>query len=228
MISEVDRIAHVLCGTVQTALLNLQALAVTMEHDAAAQESIGLIRDEMLRGGRMLVAAFDVLSIELGEMQRVNLRTLVRRALETHGVDHVVVAPGVWPEVRVDERLLALAIAHLARNARAATPPDTRGPEIRARARRDGEVEIVVRDWGRGFDGVKPPGRAFGSARQDHAATGLLTTERIARLHGGRLSFASSRRGTEVRLSIPETTQPRRPVPARAQPRRPLPTHRAS
>ena len=209
MTSEVDRIAHVLCGSLQTALLNLQALALTMDRDPAAQEAIASIRAELLRGARMLVGAFDVLSIELGEIRRVNLRLLVTRALAAHGIDHVMVAPGKWPDVSVDERLVALAVAHLARNASAATPPDTRRPEISVRAQGAGRVEILVRDWGRGFEGGKPPGRAFRSSRGDHAATGLLSAERIARLHGGGLSFASSPRGTQVRLSLPAEAQTR-------------------
>ena len=202
MDSEVYRMSHVLRGSLQGALLNLQALAVTLDTDTAAEETIGVVREELLRGSRMLLAAFEIMSLELGPVTRINLEALVRRALDEHGVDRVVVVPGAWPEVTGDARLLALAVAHLARNAREATLPRKRAPEIRG-DERDGSVEVTIRDWGRGFGAEKPPGRAFGSSRADHAATGLLTAERIARLHGGRLSFESLSRGTEVRLSLP-------------------------
>ena len=211
---EIDRIAHVLSGSMQGALLNLQALAVSLEGDAAAQESIGLIRDELVRGARMLHAAFEILSLELGDLTTTNLRNLVTRALEAQAIERVVTAAGPWPDVTADERLLGLAIGHLARNASAATPRGTRAPEIRACSNSDGGVDVVVRDWGAGFGAVNPGGRAFTSRRPEHAGAGLLTAERIARLHGGRLSFESSRRGTAVRLSLPPSSGARpHPVP---------------
>jgi two-component system, NtrC family, sensor histidine kinase HydH len=200
---EIDRISHVLSGSLQGALLNLQSLAVTLEQDAALQESIALIRAELLRGARMLHAAFEILSLELGDITTVNLRALVTRALKAHGVERIVAAAGAWPDVTGDERLLGLAIAHLARNASAATPRGRRRPEIRVSASRDGGVVVVVHDWGGGFGPVNPRGRAFTSGRPEHVATGLLTAERVARLHGGCLSVDSSSRGTAVRLSLP-------------------------
>jgi signal transduction histidine kinase len=202
--SEIDRISHVLAGSLQGALLNLQALAVTLERDAVVQESIGRVREDLLHGARMLQAAFEILALEIGKITTVNLRALVTRTLQAHGLPHIVAAAGAWPEVTGDEELLGLAIAHLARNASTATPRGTRAAEIRAVAsRRRGDVDVIVRDWGGGFGAVNPRGRAFTSRRPDHVATGLLAVARIARLHGGRLSFARSSGRTEVRLSLP-------------------------
>jgi len=202
MDSEIVRMSHVLRGSLQTTLLNVQSLAVTLHGDAEAQESIRIIREELLGAGRMLLAAFEVCSLELGEVTRTNLRMLVTRALHEADVEGVVVAPGPWPDVVADERLLGLAIAHLARNARAATPPGKRPPQIHAASTRS-RTAVVVRDWGRGFGPVEPPGCAFSSSRPGHVATGLLTVERIARLHRGTLSFETSRRGTTVTLALP-------------------------
>jgi signal transduction histidine kinase len=201
---EIDRMSHVLQSSLQSALLNLQCLAETPAAAAVLQERelIELIRDELMRGSRLLVAAFDVLSLEINEVTPINLGTLVRRALEAHGIHPVVVAKGAWPIVIVDPRLLSLAIAHLARNAREATPTRRRPPEIAPEVRADGGVDVIVRDWGGGLGALKPPGRAFSSTRPDHVATGLLSVERIARLHGGALSMRSSRRGTRARLSL--------------------------
>lgn len=200
---EIARMSHVLHGSLQSALLNLQCLAETVTAIPQEQELIELIRDELMRGSRLLAAAFDVLSLEISEMTTVNLGTLVRRALAAHGIHRVVVAKGTWPVVSVDPRLLSLAIAHLARNAREATSTDRRPPEIAPEVRTDGGADVVVRDWGAGLGALKPPGRAFTSTRPDHVAIGLLSVERIARLHGGALSITSSRRGTRARLSLP-------------------------
>jgi len=202
MDSEIARMSHVLRGGLQTTLLNVQSLAVTLDGDAETQESIRIIREELLGAGRMLLAAFEVCSLELGDVTRTNLRTLVTAALHDADVDGVILSPGPWPDVVADERLLGLAIAHLARNARAASLPGKRPPEIHAASAR-GRTVVVVRDWGRGFGSVEPPGRAFSSSRPGHVATGLLTVERIARLHRGTLSFETSSRGTTVTLALP-------------------------
>jgi signal transduction histidine kinase len=202
MESEIARMSHVLRGSLQTTLLNVQSLAVTLD-DAETQESIRIVREELLRAGQMLLAAFEVCSLELGEVTRTNLKTLVTRALHEGDVEGVVVSPGPWPDVVGDVRLLGLAIAELARNARAATPPGKRPPEIHAASTRGGRIVALVRDWGRGFGSVEPPGRAFSSSRPGHTATGLLTVERIARLHRGSLSFETSSRGTTVSLALP-------------------------
>ena len=201
---EVDRMSHVLQGSLQSALLNLQCLAETLAVTAipAERELIELIRDELLRGSRLLVAAFDVLSLEINEVTTINLGALVRRALAAHGIRGVVVAKAAWPVAIVDPQLLSLAIAHLARNAREATSTRQRPPEITPAVRADGGVDVIVRDWGGGLGALKSPPRAFRSTRPDHIATGLLTAERIARLHGGTLSITSSRRGTRARLSL--------------------------
>jgi signal transduction histidine kinase len=202
MESEIARMSHVLRGSLQTTLLNVQSLAVTLDGDAETQASIRLIREELLRAGQMLLAAFEVCSLELGDITRTNLKTLVTRALHEGDVEGVVVSPGPWPDVVGDVRLLGLAIAELARNARAATPLGQRPPEIHAASTRGGRIVALVRDWGRGF-GSEPPGRAFGSSRPGHTATGLLAVERIARLHRGSLSFETSSRGTTVSLALP-------------------------
>ncbi len=61
------------------------------------------------------------------------------------------------------------------------------------RVRADGGVDVVVRDWGGGLGALKPPVRAFSSARPDHIATGVLSAERIARLHAGGEFLTSAR-----------------------------------
>jgi signal transduction histidine kinase len=210
--SEIDQMSHAVQSSLQSALLNLQSLAETLGAERTSQEGelIELIRDQLMRGSRLLVSAFEVLSLELTEVKSVNLGTLVRSALEAHDIDGVIVARRAWPDVVVDRYLLPLAVAHLARNARDATSKRRRAPQIAPALRADGGVDLVVRDWGGKVGALKSPRRAFSSTRPDHVATGLLCVERIARLHGGALSIKSSRQGTHARLSLPARSSPGR------------------
>jgi signal transduction histidine kinase len=95
---------------------------------------------------------------------------------------------------------LVLAIAHLVRNALAASRAAGRThqpPRVAVDTGEPGHVTLVVRDWGTGFKHSNPKGLVR------LAGVGLLTVERVARLHGGRLSFASPGDGAEVRLTLP-------------------------
>jgi len=198
--SEIIGMSHVLRARLQSALLNLQCVAVQHQGDAATQELVGVVRQELLDESRLLVAAFEVLSVDIARVEPINLEFLVRRTLRLNRLRHVIVADIDWPEIIGDVRLLSLAIAHLVRNACEATPPGGRLPEIAAAVRPKQRIDVLVRDWGGGFD---PRSRAFSSKRSSHVATGLLTAQRIARLHGGRLSFRSSQHGTQARLALP-------------------------
>ena len=198
--SEIARMSHLLRGRLQTALLNLQCVAVQHQGDAATQELVGVVRQELLDESRLLVAAFEVLSLDIARLERVNLGFLVRQTLRVHRLRHVIVADVDWPEIIGDFELLSLAVAHLVRNAHEATPRGGRAPEIAATVRSKQWIDVLVRDWGCGFD---PRSRVFSSKRPSHVATGLLTAQRIARLHGGRLSFQSSHHGTQARLVLP-------------------------
>src|SRR5262245_1410045 len=97
MRSGIDRMSHVISGSLQTALLNLPVLAETRDQGSEAEPSIGLIRTELLRASRLLGAAFEVLSLELGPVRRLDLRALVTDALHAQGLGSIAVAPGAWP-----------------------------------------------------------------------------------------------------------------------------------
>ena len=120
--SEIARMSHMLRGRLQSAPLNLQCAAVQHQGDAATQELVGVVRQELLDESRMLVAAFEVLSRDIARLQRVNLGFLVRQALRVYRRRHVIVADLDWPEVTGDIQLLSLAVAHLVWNACEATP----------------------------------------------------------------------------------------------------------
>jgi signal transduction histidine kinase len=210
--SETDRLCHALLGLLQGVTLRLHDLAAALEESESVRDSVNQIRQEVVRGGAMVRAAFEILGLEIAEVRRTNLRLLVKRALVEHGVTGVVLAASAWPDVSGDARLLARAVAHLARNAREATPPNGRAPELRACVRADGGVDLLVRDWGHGLAPTRLPARPFRSTRPGHEGTGLLTVERVARLHGGSVIFESCEDGTLARLSLGRAVAPIRSV----------------
>jgi signal transduction histidine kinase len=181
-------------------VMHVEVLKRVLADDPDALASVSAIQQELSRLTRMLPAAFDVLSLERGQAARVSLRALVDRALVEHRLTAVQVQDGAWPEVDGDADRLVLAIAHLVRNALAASRAAGRThqpPRVAVDTGEPGHVTLVVRDWGAGFKNTNPRGLVR------LAGVGLLMVERVARLHGGRVSFASPGDGAEVRLTLP-------------------------
>jgi signal transduction histidine kinase len=197
---DLDRILHDLRGPLNSVVMHLEVLKRTLTGDPEALASLTTIQHELSRLATMLPAAFDVIALERGDVERVNLRALVQRAIDEHRLFAVEVQDGRWPDVNGDAALLVLAIAHLLRNALAATRAGGRTdhpPRVGVETDHPGSVTLVVRDWGTGLKSTNP------KVLIRLAGVGLLTVERVARLHGGRLSFASPGEGAEVRLTLP-------------------------
>jgi signal transduction histidine kinase len=197
---DLDRILHDLRGPLNSMVMHVEILKRVLAEDADALLSVSAIQQELSRMTRMLPAAFDVLALERGQVGRVNLRALVDRALVEHRLSPVEVQDGSWPDVDGDADLLVLAIAHLVRNALAATSVagrTDRPPRLAVDTGDTGLATLVVRDWGKGFKNTNPKGLVR------LAGVGLLMVERVARLHGGHVSFVSPGEGAEVRLTLP-------------------------
>ena len=197
---DLDRILHDLRGPLNSATMHLEVLKRAVADDRDALANVALIQQELSRLAAMLPKAFSVIALERGDVKRVGLRALVQRAIDEHGLSPVEVQEGAWPEVNGDADLLVLAIAHLLRNAIAAMREAGRAErparvsvEIEGRA----EVTLIVRDWGRGFKGANP------KVLIRLGGVGLITVERVARLHGGRLHLTTPGDGAEVRLTLP-------------------------
>jgi signal transduction histidine kinase len=191
---------HDLRGPLNSMTMHVEVLKRALAGDADALVSVTTIQQELSRLARMLPAAFDVLSLERGDVARVSLRALVDRAIAEHALAPVHVHDGPWPEVTVDADLLVLAVAHLLRNALAATRAAGRAdpvPRVSAETVEPGRATLIVRDWGTGFRSTNP------KVLVRLAGVGLLTVERVARLHGGRVTFVSPPDGAEVRLTLP-------------------------
>lgn len=205
---ELDRLLHDLRGPLNAAFMHVEVLKHAAPDDPVARRSLETIERELGRLGRMLPAAFDVLALEPGERARVCLRQVVQDALHAHALAGVTLAEGPWPDVVADAALLGLAVAHLVRNALTATAAAGAGrrpPHVSASAA-NGHAELTVRDWGVGLRSTNPRAaiRLSPSGKPGQTTVGLLTVERIARLHGGTLAFDTPPDGgSAVTLTLP-------------------------
>jgi signal transduction histidine kinase len=197
---DLDRILHDLRGPLNSVVMHVEVLRRTLGEDREALATLTTIQQQLARLARMLPAAFDVIALERGDLNRVNLRAVVTKAISEHDLAGVDVQDEPWPDVAVDDDLLALAIAHLLRNALAATRAAGRTdcpPRVSCERERPGDVTLVVRDWGTGFKTTNP------KVLIRLGGIGLLIVERVARLHAGSLRFVAPGEGAEVRLTLP-------------------------
>ncbi|HEV8643221.1 MAG TPA: ATP-binding protein [Methylomirabilota bacterium] len=206
---DLDRLLHDLRGPLNAMAMHLEVLKRTGPGEPEALQRFETIQAEMARLAALLPAAFDVLALERRDVAPLNLKNLVRRALEEHGLGGVTLADGAWADVRGDARLLGLAVGHLVRNALAATAAAGGGrpaPHLSASAAEPGRVNLVIRDWGTGLRTTNSRAliRLSLSKTTGRPAVGLVTVERVARLHGGTVEFhAPADGGAEVRLTLP-------------------------
>lgn len=205
---DLDRLLHDLRGPLNAASMHLEILKRAGPGEPGALASVETLRHEVGRLAVLLPAAFDIVALEFGDAAPVDLEALVRSAVEEQQAP-VTVAPGPWPRVRGDARLLGLAVTHLIRNALTATTaggPGRPPPAVSARPAASGQVALVVRDWGPGFRTTNARAliRLMISPVTGRPAVGLVTTERIARLHHGTLEFRNpAAGGAEVMLVLP-------------------------
>ena len=208
---DLDRLLHDLRGPLNAASMHLEILKRAGHGEPGALASVEALRQEVGRLATLLPAAFAIVALECGKPAPVDLEALVRRVIEEHGLAPVTVAPRPWPGVHGDARLLGLAVAHLIRNALTATAAargERRPPEVSARPAESGQVALVVRDWGPGLRTTNARAliRLTTSSTTGRPAVGLVTTERVARLHRGALEFRNpTEGGAEITLLLPTT-----------------------
>jgi len=206
---DLDRLLHDLRGPLNALTMHLEVLKRLSWGDTAALQSLEAIQQETLHLATLLPAAFSVIALEPAQPTRLDLGLLVRRVVEAEGAGRVSVVEGPWPEILGDELLLVPAVAHLVRNAIAATEaagPGRRPPQVGFRPVETGRVALVVRDWGTGLRTTNTRAliRLALSPKSGRPTLGLVTVERVARLHGGALTFDSpAGGGAEVTLTLP-------------------------
>jgi len=201
-----ERLLHDLRGPLNALSMHAEVLKRASADDPAATASVRTIQHEAERLADMLASAMQVIALERGDTTRVSLRSVVETACAEVAVKDLVVADTPWPDVTCDPRLLAVAVAHLIRNAveateaaKAPTPPEVSVDKC-------GEmVGLVVRDYGAGLRSTNPKVliRLRASSKPGHRGLGLVIVERIARLHGGSLRFDAPGTGARVTLLLP-------------------------
>lgn len=203
--SELARLLHDLRGPLNSAVMHLEVLKRTVSDDPSSAESLRTVLQQLVRLSEMLPAAFAVAALEPGLLARVSLRTVVEQARQEPGLESVRLAGEAWPDVRADAALLGLGVAQLLRNAVESTGPGGRPPEVSASRSGEGAA-LIVRDWGSGLPTANPKLliRLLHSTKAGHRGMGLVTAERVARLHGGTLTFEALADGARVTLRLPE------------------------
>ena len=202
--AELARILHDLRGPLNSAVMHLEILKRTVAGDATADETLRSVLQQLARLSDMLPAALGVAALEPEPARVHDLRALVERARDARGWTTVTLTEGPWPRVKGDAMLLVRAIGELMANAVEATPAGAPPPEVTATAA-DGEAVLAVRDHGSGLRTTNPKLliRLLHSTKPGHRGVGLVTVERVARLHGGTIEFDALGDGTRVRLRLP-------------------------
>jgi signal transduction histidine kinase len=202
---DLGRLLHDLRGPLNSLTMHAEVLKRTVGDDRQAEDSLRTLLEQLARLAEMLPAAFHVASLELGPAPRVDLGAVAAAARRAAG-GPVQLAAGPWPSVAGDEELLTEALSQLFRNAvEATTAAGGRRPPEAAAVVEEGVTRVTVRDWGPGLRTTNPKLliRLLHSTKPGHRGLGLVTVERIARLHGGHLAFASPGEGAVVTLTLP-------------------------
>jgi signal transduction histidine kinase len=206
---DLDRLLHDLRGPLNAASMHLEILKRAGPGESGALASVEALRQEVGRLAILLPAVFEIVALECGDSVPVDLAALVRNVVKEQALGPVTLAPGLWPRVQGDARLLGLAVTHLIRNALTATTAAGAGrqaPAVSARPGPAGQVALVVRDWGPGLRTTNARAliRLAISPATGKPAVGLVVTERIVRLHRGALEFRNpTDGGAEVTLLLP-------------------------
>ncbi|HYE93499.1 MAG TPA: HAMP domain-containing sensor histidine kinase [Terriglobales bacterium] len=199
---DLERLLHDLRGPLNAAVMHVEVLKRLID-DPTARTSLQSIQGELERLTAMLPVAFGVSAIELGPVRPVLLRAVVQSAVDESRRKPVHVEPGTWPEVEGDERLLVRAMRQLLDNAFDATP-DGRDVRVRVEAGAGDTVTLAVEDGGAGFKTRNPNAviKLMASTKPGHLGVGLLVVQRIARLHGGGITFETRPEGGVARLTL--------------------------
>ncbi len=203
--ADLGRLLHDLRGPLNSLTMHAEVLKRTVRDDAAAEDSLRTVLEQLGRLAEMLPAAFEVASLELGRSAPIDLGAVAAAARQVAG-GTVQLAARPWPSIVGDAGLLTEALGQLFRNAAEATAAAAAVRPPVASASVDGATtHVTVRDWGPGLRTTNPKLliRLLHSTKPGHRGLGLVTVERIARLHGGSLSFESPGDGTVVTLSLP-------------------------
>jgi signal transduction histidine kinase len=201
--ADLGRLLHDLRGPLNSLTMHVEVLKRVVGDDPVAEDSLRTVLEQLGRLSDMLPAAFAVASLELRSWGPVDLGAVAVAARKEAG-GSVTLAEGRWPSVNGDARLLTVAVAELLRNAVEATTAGATPPHVSV-ALEAHEVLLGIRDWGPGVrtTDTRLLIRLLQSTKPGHRGLGLVTVERIARLHGGTLRVSAPGDGTIVTLALP-------------------------
>lgn len=202
---ELARLLHDVRGPLNSAVMHLEVVKRVVAGTGRGAESLDIALDQLTRLAALLPSAFEVVAHDLGAREAVDLHAVAVQAVAQHPGATVHVAPGPWPAVLGDARLLTIAVAHLVGNALEASAGREAGPPEVGAVAVGHRVVLSVRDRGPGLRSTNARLliRLGQSTKSGHRGLGLLTVERIARLHGGHLAFESPGEGARVSLHLP-------------------------
>ncbi|HET7342443.1 MAG TPA: HAMP domain-containing sensor histidine kinase [Methylomirabilota bacterium] len=201
---DLARLLHDVRGPLNSLTFELEfVLKHAAVGNALAEERLRAAQAQLGRLTELLAAAFAVAALERGPLVGVDLRVVVEAARGQAGAA-VDVGDGPWPTVAGDAALLTLAISHLVLNAVEATPAGGRAPLVSVGVAGN-TARLQVRDWGHGLRTSDPKLliKLLHSTKPGHRGIGLVTVERVARLHAGDLRLESPGDGTAVTLTLP-------------------------
>ena len=203
-------VSHELRTPITIARGHIETLeAIGMHDEEAVTETVAVVRDELLRMGRLvedLMALARSGTDEFIQRSRVELPAFfVDLRMRLSGLHLGDVRLGDAPDVAVDADAdrLAQALLNLVINAGVHTPPGT-SVALTCRVS-EGWVVFTVIDDGPGMEEAirRDAFEAFVSGTGGSTGLGLAVVRAVAEGHGGDVRLDSARAGTAVTLRIP-------------------------
>ena len=192
-----------------TAVKALVQLGLRNPAEAASHERLATVERELARMQEILrghlssarsLAGVEPAGVHLGPLASGVVRALSGRAEEAG----VRLSSRGDATIEGDPRRLEEALVNLVANGIEATPP---GGEVAVEVRpRSGEIEIVVRDTGRGMapEALRRLGTPFFTTREEGTGLGVALARSAIASHGGTLRYESEPgKGTVARATLP-------------------------
>jgi light-regulated signal transduction histidine kinase (bacteriophytochrome) len=177
---------------------------------ASSARRMGVLIDDLLQFSRTGRAELHSEGLDMNQA----LQDVLVPLRETHAKRHIEWVIGRLPSVRGDYALLRQVWANLLENAVKFTRPKEEARiEVSGREEK-GEVILVVKDNGVGFD-MRYVGKLFGVFQRLHpqeefegTGIGLATVQRIVSRHGGRVwAEAELNRGASFHFALPSVEE---------------------
>jgi nitrogen fixation/metabolism regulation signal transduction histidine kinase len=210
-----QRIVRVLGHELNNSLTPIKSIAGSLAHLIGREALPDDWREDMQRGLSVIATRSEALSrfiaayARLAKLPRpafapVELRSCVEQAARLETRLPVAVEAGPDMVIQADRDQLEQLLINLIRNA-ADAALDTGGDVAVSWRRRNGSLEVLVRDGGPGLANTANLFVPFFTTKPGGSGIGLVLSRQIAEGHGGALSLENREdaRGCEARLTLP-------------------------